>query len=843
MYFKLVSMGQDEKLSYLLSKNPSSPPFEREIGCGVRKVFGKYVTDPEGVAYEVVVRSDMLSTMRMLRDKNLPSYVTAAPYAVTPRNLTAVTTALTSAIAGRAKGVEDQEIARPRMLKAVIGPFLAPERVVFGMYDGMGLSTRKAHGEDVCVYEVSTIEPLSLAGFLQRVFVGAYAMSVRNHEERSLDASQIESLIRLSEGWLGGTPSASRVVEEIGRGRKELRDKFYESLENEDTEESDDDLQDVVKEPLRLHERRHATIVKSLAEVNIDEIVDLGCGDGSLVKQIVASKPTPPTSVLAMDGDLKRVLKMRRRSPKSFQVKHCNILLPDVTPEQLRPTVLVCSEVIEHLDSADRNLLIHQIAKMWMPKIVFITTPNVAWNESIGLEPGQMRHGDHRIEYSLEELDREVITPLTDAGYSVELIPLDGLEKEAVQPSFVVRARWFKDLTKADFAERNNELRHVTRAYSPVVIESVGHSVPIRELAMGYTHDVYNHYHKGAFYLSPTMAPVDHDSEFPGFLEHPAAALRYYSKRGVKAVVGQKKHMGSRAHVLAFRSMDHAKKVGMDRQVTVTSRGGYPFFKEAEHALFERLFLDSIEWGTSDFVALDGELLPWSLKAQSLIRNEFRAPAKAAALYKSLLGEEPGNIEAFLKALDLYAADTPMEYAVFGVLAAGNVTQRGYGNLVLHHKVTGPLKQCGVARSFFPNGSDLVKVTGSFVFSTSADERAAAAAWEQFCESGAEGMVFKPYNGGTEFLPDGAPMQPALKVRGKEYLRLIYGWDYTDADMFSRLTRRNTSAKRRVALTEHALGEKILMSYFRNMRWEHRKYVAAFLGMDGVASQELDKTL
>ena len=76
--------------------------------------------------------------------------------------------------------------------------------------------------------------------------------------------------------------------------------------------------------------------------------------------------------------------------------------------------------------------------------------------------------------------------------------------------------------------------------------------------------------------------------------------------------------------------------------------------------------------------------------------------------------------------------------------------------------------------------------------------------WETLTAQGGEGMVVKPPN----FIYKGkrGPVQPAVKVRGKEYLRLIYGPEYTLPQHLERLKTRNVSAKRSLALREFALG-------------------------------------
>lgn len=863
MYFKLGWLTPDDKISYLLGKNPASPPFEKDLSVGddgSRVVRGRYVVQQlEGYrdeTYEVVVHNDEAKLLKRYREANLASYVSAAPYAVNPRNLKGVISALKSAVDGKAKGVDAAEVAKPRHLSAIVGPFLAPDHLVVEIYKGLGLHPRRltvgvpttAH---VGVYAVGgfDVAPLPLAEFLQRVFVGAYALSIKDHDEYMLQESLVESLIEMSKAWLGKCEGAERVMAAIARGRKGLLVKFQDAIKEEEVaaEVPEEEVpEEQLEKKVSLHVKRHETIIKALAGVPLKRVVDLGCGDGGLLQRIKASLPEgSEVPMLAIDADTRRVLRVKRRG--KIKARDWNILLPKPTAEELQPTLLLCSEVIEHLGADDRRTLIKQICELWRPHFFALTTPNVAYNHVWGLKEGEFRHNDHRIEYTREDLEREVLQPLKDGGYNPQVYPVIGFEAEPTQPSFVVvasRAQVTDETTKAT-AEQH--LRWIGNAYAPFAVEEVGYSIGAPELEEGYRHPVYRHYRQGAFFLSPTMAPVDFNPEFPDVLEHPATALAYYRARGVHDLVVQPKWMGSRAHVLAFRELATAKRAGFERQVTVTSRGGFPFFDKEQLDAVEAQVLTDLNWlhgdSVQDFVAFDAEVLPWVYKAEGLIRDEFRKPGEAAKLYHAAQGEVPLEVDLYLATLENFAQDQPLELRLFGLLAYGAVTDKGrFAPLVLPTLTFTQSEQHIHLQQWVGADATLLRATPTLRVSSFYGVKQATEYWDAICASGGEGVVIKP-NDPTQLLPDGAPMQPALKVRGPDYLRIIYGMNYRKPENFAQLTRRGTSAKRRVAIQEHALSRRILMTYFKGMHREHAKLVAAFLGMDGLASPTLDKTL
>ena len=141
-------------------------------------------------------------------------------------------------------------------------------------------------------------------------------------------------------------------------------------------------------------------------------------------------------------------------------------------------------------------------------------------------------------------------------------------------------------------------------------------------------------------YLPPTMSPCETTSE-PGLLEHPAEAFAYYRSQGAPQVVCEEKHMGSRAVVVACRDERAARErfgVSSGELGIVTTRTGRRFFNDPD---LERRFLDRVRdalgaadlWGKleTSWACLDCELMPWSAKAQELLRTQYAAVGSAGS--------------------------------------------------------------------------------------------------------------------------------------------------------------------------------------------------------------------
>ncbi len=338
---------------------------------------------------------------------------------------------------------------------------------------------------------------------------------------------------------------------------------------------------------------------------------------------------------------------------------------------------------------------------------------------------------------------------------------------------------------------------------------------------------------KWLIYLPPTMSPCE-TSKRDGLLEHPEEAFAYFLHEGVHKVVCEQKHMGSRAVVVVCRDADAARtRFGiMEGETGVCyTRTGRRFFSEAP---LESQFLDRVRtaveaagiWESlkTDWVCLDCELMPWSAKAQELLRLQY-APTGAAACAAlpaaiAALTAAAGNPEVAAmvdqyrqrkEAADLYVESyrrycwtvnslADLKLAPFHVLASEGVVYSAKDHVWHMETLAGICKTDPALLLATPFQTvDLTQTT---------DAERGIKWWEELTAAGGEGMVVKP----LEFVTKGRKglVQPAVKVRGREYLRIIYGPEYTLPENLQRLKSRGLGAKRSLALREFSLGLEAL---------------------------------
>ncbi|MGW7634430.1 polynucleotide kinase-phosphatase [Streptomyces decoyicus] len=412
-------------------------------------------------------------------------------------------------------------------------------------------------------------------------------------------------------------------------------------------------------------------------------------------------------------------------------------------------------------------------------------------------------------------------------------------------------------------------------------------------------------------YLPPTMAPCATSAE-EGYLEHPAEAFAGYRADGVREVVCEEKHMGSRAVVLVCRDETVAEElphgaegrgggapVGLPKGASgaLYTRTGRPFFDDPEttERILRRVRDCAEEAGLwaeleTDWLLLDAELMPWSLKATGLLRKQYAAVGAASgAVFPDVLGaleaaaargvevsplltrqrDRAADAAAFTEAYRRYcwrvgtdpadgadesgassassasggsdaeaAPDAPntseasggsdrfaglgeldgVRLAPFQILAVQGRSLAGLAHTdqlaLIDRLIAAEAAVAARDGARAGGGTDrpgLLATTRRIIVDTEDEVSVAAgvAWWLDLTADGGEGMVVKPVQALIR-QGDGRLVQPGVKCRGREYLRIIYGPEYTRPENLRRLRVRHLGHKRSLALREYALGLEAL---------------------------------
>jgi len=399
-----------------------------------------------------------------------------------------------------------------------------------------------------------------------------------------------------------------------------------------------------------------------------------------------------------------------------------------------------------------------------------------------------------------------------------------------------------------------------------IISTRLHHNVTIREENATAALEVMSRFAanpKWLIYLPPTMSPSE-TTQQPGLLEHPAEAFAYYRHEGVSKVVCEEKHMGSRAVVIICRDEEIARKrfgvVGEGIGICYT-RTGRRFFNDP---LLETEFLSRLQsvisgsglWDElkTEWLCLDCELMPWSAKAIELVRHQYAAVGASAraALTESVkvLEQVPAANGDIQPVLEEYRARAAMasqyveayrrycwpvnslsdfKLAPFHLLASEGALHADKDH-VWHMSTLARLCNDPL---FVATPYKVIDLTDP------ASQAEGIAWWETLTERGGEGMVIKPFN----FIEKGRKglIQPAIKCRGREYLRIIYGPEYTAPQHLARLRSRGLAGKRSLALREFALGMESLERFVRQEPL-YRVHECAF-GVLALESEPIDPRL
>lgn len=370
---------------------------------------------------------------------------------------------------------------------------------------------------------------------------------------------------------------------------------------------------------------------------------------------------------------------------------------------------------------------------------------------------------------------------------------------------------------------------------------------------------------KWLIYLPPTMSPCA-TSDLPDFLEHPTQAINYYQKRGIDQIICEEKHMGSRAVLVICKDEATAlKRFGITNEGigVCYTRTGRNFFT---NPVIAREFLDRVVkaltksqfWAKhqTDWVCLDAELMPWSAKAQSLLTEQYAAVGASAqnsltevesALQKALdrgidgaksflekFGYKKTAIAKYIKAYRNYcwSVNSVEDYklAPFHILATEGAVHVDKN----HEWHMENIKEICLA------DEKMFEVTLYKIIKTQKPESIQAAIdwWLDLTDKGGEGMVVKPY----DFIVYGKGLlQPAVKCRGREYLRIIYGAEYDLPETMKRLKHRGLARKRSLALREFALGIEALERFVG--KEPLRRVHESVFGVLASSSEEVDPRL
>ncbi len=437
-------------LGYLLHKHPDrvqtfSVPF------GEAHILYPEATEERCTA-ALVLDVDPVGLVRRGRGRSafaLAEYVNDRPYVASSFLSVAMVTVLKSAMAGQCKP-RPELAATPIPLEAALPvvPARGGAAMAQRLFEPLGyaidaepLALDEEHPEwgesrHVALGLKATVR---LADLLNHLYVLLPVLDDDKHYW--IDRDEIEKLLRRGEGWLPQHPERELIAR---RYLKRQRHLFHPALaqlgEADETPEEDADREERLEERVSLRDHRLGAVQAVLRSSGARRVLDLGCGAGALLQRLVKDGYEEvvgvDVSARALEAAERR-LKLDRlpdRERERIRLLQSPLTYRDRRLAGYDAAALV--EVVEHFDPPRLRAAEHSVFGAARPQTVVVTTPNREYNVRWETLPaGNLRHPDHRFEWTREEFAAWAARVAREHGYGVRFLPVGPEDEEVGSPT------------------------------------------------------------------------------------------------------------------------------------------------------------------------------------------------------------------------------------------------------------------------------------------------------------------------------------------------------------------------------------------------------------------------
>lgn len=443
-----------EDLGFLLHKHPAHV-HERETAAGKVTIFYREVSDKRTTA---VLYLD-IDPVALVRGKNrqsdglLEHYVNDRPYVANSFLSVAMSRSYGQTMSGKSK--ERQDLAdSPLPFTARVTPVGASGglRVIKSLFEPLGYDVdAKALSEegDRGIFDLRITGIVLLRDLLNHLYVLVPVLD--NAKHYWIDKDEIEKLLAKGEGWLADHPAKELITQRALKHRRSLTNIALERLadgdanddEDKDAREPQSNLkpEEALEEPIRLHDLRLDTVVTLLKERGVDSVLDLGCGEGKLLARLIKERGFK--RLVGVDPSVVSLQRATRRlhlkDASDAKRERVTLQMGSLTYADRRwhgfdAATLI--EVIEHIDPPRLQSLVMSLFGDASPNVVVITTPNREYNLLFeGMDPGTLRHHDHRFEWTRQEFQEWCSSVAAAHGYSVAFSPIGPIDDNKGAPS------------------------------------------------------------------------------------------------------------------------------------------------------------------------------------------------------------------------------------------------------------------------------------------------------------------------------------------------------------------------------------------------------------------------
>ncbi len=447
------------ELGYLLHKNPAAGVQAFELPFGKAHVFYPEATEARCAA-ALLLDVDPVGLVRGRQGPAgegfaLGQYVSDRPYAASSFLSVAIARVFGSALAGRSPSRQAlAETAIPLTARVAPLPCRGGERFLRSLFEPLGyavtaerhvLDERFADWGDSPYFTVEISGTCRLSALLTHLYVLIPVLDDEKHYW--VGEAEVEKLLRHGAGWLAGHPQREAIAYRYLHHRRNLMRQALAQLVDEDQADPDEQAEahaiqeDAIEKRLSLNEERLGTVAAALKASGAKRVVDLGCGEGKLLGALLAEKQFE--EVVGLDvssrcleraADRLHLDRMPERQRARIRLIQGSLTYRDRRLQGFDAAAVV--EVIEHLDPPRLEAFGRVLFEAARPGTVVLTTPNAEHNVRFeGLAAGQLRHKDHRFEWTQAEFEQWSTQVAARFGYAVRFVAIGPVDAQVGAPT------------------------------------------------------------------------------------------------------------------------------------------------------------------------------------------------------------------------------------------------------------------------------------------------------------------------------------------------------------------------------------------------------------------------
>jgi 3' terminal RNA ribose 2'-O-methyltransferase Hen1 len=432
-------------LGYLLHKHPGKLQ-SFSLAFGAAHVFYPELADSRCTA-ALLVDVDPVALVRGRgagggRERTLDQYVNDRPYAASSMLAVAIAQVFGTALAGTCKDRPELAITPiPLIARIAALPCRAGEDLLKRLFEPLGYTlsiSRHPLDEtfpswgDSSIFTVELSATRTLSDLLSHLYVLIPVLD--NDKHYWVGDDEVAKLLRHGEGWLAAHPEREVIATRFLKYRrnlaneaiKQLREQDGEGPEGIDAETPEDPREEQGERVLSLHEQRHGVILSVLQAKGAKRIIDLGCGEGRLLRDLLKHRTFEKVvgmdvahRTLEMAADRLRLDQLPPTVRQRLELFHGSLMYRDERLKGFDAAVLC--EVIEHMDEPRLSAMERVVFEYAKPQTVIVTTPNREYNVKWEtLAAGTLRHRDHRFEWTRDQFRAWAASICARFGYGVE---------------------------------------------------------------------------------------------------------------------------------------------------------------------------------------------------------------------------------------------------------------------------------------------------------------------------------------------------------------------------------------------------------------------------------------